>query len=354
MRCTYCYLPSLGDRSRMEPDIPQRLAVELAAEMPHPVEIRWHGGEPLTVGAAHFERLLEPFEPMRRAGRLQHSLQTNSTLIDDEWCSLFERYGVRVGVSIDGPRWANSERRTLSGAETYERALAGITLLRQHGVPFSTIAVVSLATIPTIVARVDEYLAFFRSIGTREVGFNVEEHEGRHLVAPSEPGIVNGFWRAVFDAWERANCTPVVREFATVLAFGSSSLGGKSEEQPIDPCPTVAWNGDVVLLSPELSGHHDERYADFTVGNLRDEPLLVLLEKGFEAPYVLEFREGTKACQRDCRYFEYCRGGQACNRYFEHGDFVTNETDFCRNSRQLPFDAVLGLPATQPSAGQHA
>ena len=333
----------------MAPDIPRKLADELDAYPPgHVVEIRWHAGEPLTVGVDHLSQLLEPFERLRGAGRLRHTLQTNATLIDDGWCELFRRYDVGVGVSLDGPRWANGERRTLSGAQTFDRAMAGIDRLRSHHVSFSAIAVVTSANIPEIVDRASEYFGFFRSIAACEVGFNLEEQEGKHSVGPIAPQRVKAFWDAIFDAWVQAGCSPRVRDFDRVLRFAASSLDGSCEPLQVDPMPTITHDGDVVLLSPELAGCRDERYGDFTAGNIRDDSLTALVERGLEELHVREFSEGSDRCRELCRYFDYCRGGQASNRYFEHDDFVTHETDFCRNSRQAPFDAVVGVSSHQP------
>lgn len=345
MRCIYCYLPDLADGRRMDPAIPGILAAEIATYPPNRVvEVRWHAGEPLTVGTDGLVELLEPFEGLRREGRVRHSLQTNATLVTPEWCELLLLYGVDVGVSIDGPRWANGRRRTLSGAETFDRTLAGVDLLRRYGVPFSVIAVVSLGNMPEIVDRAPEYLAFFERIGATEVGFNIEETEGRHRVTEPAPGQVRAFWRAVFDAWLGAGGVPVVRDFARVLTFAEASLNHLWRIARPDLVPTVMCDGDVVLLSPELAGYHDHRYEDFKVGNVYDEPLGAILRRGPSATYVQEFLDGTARCQHTCRYFDYCGGGHASNRYFEHGDFVVNETSFCRSSRQTPFDVVLGLP----------
>jgi len=344
LRCTYCYLPDVSDRSRMPVALSARLAEDLAS-LPesHVTEVRWHAGEPLTVGVEHFVALLEPFEPLRSAGRLRHSLQTNGTLVSPAWCEVFRRFDVDVGVSLDGPRWANRQRRTLSGAETFDRTLRGIACLNDHEVPFSMIAVVSLSSIPRIVERTAEYLGFFGGLGAGVVGFNVEETEGHHQVAGDER-LVRRFWTALFSAWLQAECRPMVREFLGVLGFAEASLAGAREMRPVDLLPTISWDGDVVVLSPELAGYRDERYGDFKVGNLYEQPLGAILREAMAARYVHEFVAGTAECRATCRYFAYCRGGQASNRYFEHGDFTTAETVFCRTTRQAPFDAVVGPP----------
>lgn len=345
MRCTYCYLPDVSDRRRIDVALVAKLAEELASfPEGHCTEIRWHAGEPLTIGIDYFLQLLEPFEQLRRGGRVRHSLQTNATLIDAAWCEVFGRYGLDVGVSLDGPRWANRQRRTLSGAETFDRTMRGIGCLRSQDVGFSIIAVVSIADMPRIVDEADDYLAFFRSTGAQVVGFNVEETEGHHRVASDEAGAVRSFWQALFSAWVEADCRPRVREFVGVLAFARASLAGAHDIRPVDLLPTVTCDGDVVVLSPELAGYRDDRYRDFKVGNLYEQSLGDILRLAPSAGYVQEFLEGATQCRDHCRYFAYCRAGQASNRYFEHGDFASSETMFCRRTRQMPFDVVLGLP----------
>jgi uncharacterized protein len=354
MRCAYCYLPDLSDGRRMDPLIPRQIAADIATYPANRViEIRWHAGEPLTLGVEGLAQLLAPFERLRRAGRVRHSLQTNATLLTPEWCELLLHHGIDVGVSIDGPRWANRQRRTLSGAETFDRAMAGIDLLRSYGVPFSSIAVVSPANIPQIVDRATDYLAFFRRIGAHQVGFNIEETEGRHRAPTPDPGQVRAFWQAVFDAWLQAGGVPRVRDFSRVLEFAEASLNGLWRRARPDLFPTVKCDGAVVLLSPELAGYRDERYDDFEVGNVRDEPLSAMLRRGPLLGHVQEYLVGTATCRTNCRYFDYCVGGQASNRYFEHGNLRTNETKYCRNSCQEPFDVVLDLSDALSAGRSH-
>jgi uncharacterized protein len=75
-----------------------------------PLELVWHGGEPLAVGPTQFEGLLQPFAALQDAGLVQHVIQTNATLITDEWCELFLEHDVEVGVSLDGPSIRNHNR----------------------------------------------------------------------------------------------------------------------------------------------------------------------------------------------------------------------------------------------------
>jgi uncharacterized protein len=352
LRCRYCYLPDLSNRGRMDPHLARRLAREIASwPDDHQIEVLWHGGEPLTTGQRHLAELIKPFEGLRAVGQVRHGIQTNATLLSQSWCSFIAEHGITVGVSIDGPRWANNARRTLSGAETFERSTGGIERLRAHGILFSAIAVVRPALMPAIIERTDEYLAFFASIGAREVGFNIEEQEGNNVVDPTSRQLVDEFWQALLGAWTASGVTPRIRDFDRVLGFAQATLTRAWHRPLIDPLPTISYLGDVVLLSPELAGHPSDLHRDFVVGNIGDEPLLTILERAATASYVAEFQQGSRRCRDHCPYFDYCQAGQAANRYFEHGDFLTNETTFCRHSRQAPFDAVVGMPATEPERG---
>jgi uncharacterized protein len=342
MRCTYCYLPDVSDRHRMDVNLVQDIATDLETRPKgHRTEVRWHAGEPLTIGVDYLGQLMAPLEDLRVDGRVTHSLQTNATLVNDRWCELFHRYDVDVGVSIDGPAWANRRRRTLSGAETFDRTMRGIACLRKHSLSFSIIAVVSLDDMPRIIERPAEYLDFFRSTGAKMIGFNVEETEGHHVTGVA-PGIVESFWHALFDAWVAGGGQPKVRDFIGVLEFARQSLAGQRRLRPIDLLPTVTWNGDVTVLSPELAGYRDANYGDFRIGSLRESSLSEVLSRAETTGYVREFQEGAEHCRATCRYFAYCRAGQASNRYFEHGDFVTAETTFCQRTRQILFDVVVG------------
>ena len=123
----HCYLPARHLKQEMSPVTACAIAsgIPLGWSSSGPVEIVWHGGEPLAIGRATFVALLESFEPLRVAGRVRHKVQTGATLITDEWCDIFERYGMGVGVSIDGPRWANRHRLDRSGRPTFDRVIAG-------------------------------------------------------------------------------------------------------------------------------------------------------------------------------------------------------------------------------------
>jgi uncharacterized protein len=119
----------------------------------------------------------------------------------------------------------------------------------------------------------------------------------------------------------------------------------------VDPLPTIAWNGEVTLISPELAGFHSDRYGDFSCGNVLHTPLDQLIRTGMQAAWVREYQYGIAECRIKCPYFAFCGGGHPSNRYFEHGRMDGTETDYCRNGKIVLMEGVIHLPrGTRPLA----
>lgn len=135
----------------------------------------WHAGEPLAAGLPFYERavsLVDQYKPDHIA--VQHSIQTNATLLTDEWCEFLRRSKFHVGVSVDGPQFLHDKyRQNWAGHGTFAQTMAGIAKLRQHEIEFGIIAVV---TVDSLVHG-DAIYDFLKSLGPSSIGFNVEEIE---------------------------------------------------------------------------------------------------------------------------------------------------------------------------------
>ncbi|MET0422420.1 MAG: cyclophane-forming radical SAM peptide maturase AmcB [Actinoplanes sp.] len=334
--CSYCYLPFR--------QVDKRMPVEVARAVAGAVEdwagsgrfsVVWHGGEPLAAGRDHLAALIAPFGP-----EVEHHVQTNATLIDDAWCAFFTEHHMRVSVSVDGPEASNGDRVTRGGKPAYDRIVRGIEALRRHEIPFSALCVVGDPR-PGVAA---ELYSYFLDLGCEVLGINVEELEGvntrtnRHTAAD-----VTAFWSELVAAW-RQDPRIHLREVEWSLRYVAAVLDGTADQllpRRLDPIPTVAHDGSVVLLSPELAGFHDPRYGDFSSGNVLSTPLGEILGRAVGTPWIAEFVEGVEACRAACPYFGFCGGAHAANRFFEHGRFDTTETDHCRNSKIRLLEGVL-------------
>lgn len=328
--CAYCYLPDRRRRRLMSVAVAECCARSVAAQdSSHPVDVVWHGGEPTATPLPHFRALLAPFRELHAAGLVRHGIQTNATLIDEPWCDLFLDQQFQVGISVDGPLWANRHRLDRAGRDTHDRVLRGVCRLADAGVRFSAICVVTAETIGQVDALVD----FFTHIGCASVGFNIEEQEGSRRSPVEEEGAYQ-FWRRLVKLRVGGNRMPV-RDLDRLAGYLRRAHGDQVEPpRPVDPIPTVGVDGQVVLLSPELLGVSAPRYDDFLAGNVVRTPLPDMIRRAGQLRYVQEFGEALRSCAATCGFFDFCRGAQAGNRFFEHGHFSTAETHYCRTTRQ--------------------
>jgi uncharacterized protein len=334
--CSYCYLPFRRDDQRMPVTVAEAVAVSVNAwARTGRFSVVWHGGEPLAAGRDHFAALLAPFDTC-----VEHHIQTNATLIDDAWCEFFAERDIRVSVSVDGPEQHNGDRVNRAGHPAYRRIQRGIDALRRHGIPFSALCVVGRPE-PGLAAELYDY---FLDLGCDVLGINVEEMEGVNTRANRHPAeAVRAFWAELVAAWRRAPRIHL-REIEWSLRYVGAVLDGTADEvlpRRLDPIPTVAHDGSVVLLSPELAGFTDPRYGDFTSGNVLATPMDEILAGAIRTPWIREFLDGVEACRSTCPYFGFCGGAHAANRYFERGRFDVTATDHCRNSKMRLLEGVL-------------
>jgi len=129
--CRYCYYTMKP--AELYPGVEKFLMTEEVLEsyvrqyleaQPVQANFGWQGGEPLLAGKAFFRKAVELQKTHGADGQLvANAMQTNGTLIDDEWAELFAEYKFLVGISIDGPpEWHDHFRRDRAGNPTSHRA----------------------------------------------------------------------------------------------------------------------------------------------------------------------------------------------------------------------------------------
>lgn len=337
LNCSYCYLPGRDQKKMLNAEVVDRLRLDVE-RLSQPITLIWHGGEPLTAPVSWFEDLVSRFEPARTKRLLRHTLQTNATLITETWCRLFHKYCFHVGVSIDGPRDMNRRRVNWADQSTFDSAVKGINCLKDAGLSFGVIAVVGSDGL----GHARELYEFMIKLGANSLAINIEEIEGVNSHGSEDSQRVNLFWASLFQAW-RDNPRIRVREFRHVLSFLrlAAQVPLITPRPQIDLFPTILWNGDVVLLSPELAGGKSSEHLDFVVGNILNRSLADILSSARTASYVTEYFDGVRQCHKTCEYYQFCRGGHASNKFFEHGRLDVTETAACRNTRMRLLDAVL-------------
>ena len=240
--CDYCYLPHRSDRSRMSIETVQRAAERLRDDglAGESLTVVWHAGEPLAAPRAFYEEAFGVLQQTLGARTLvSHSIQTNAILIDDDWCELFKRHAVRIGVSVDGPaRLHDAHRRTRTGGGTHALVLRGMDRLRAHGIGFHVIAVVTAATL----ADADAFIDFFLEQGVQELGCNFDEAEGAHAVSSlAHREQAHGeFLARLLTRADRSGGRLRVRELANAYRLIA------------DPSPTYRWGGRSWPENPQV------------------------------------------------------------------------------------------------------
>ena len=151
--CKYCFYLSKtklypGSGSRMNEDLLEAYIRQyINAQRVPEATIAWQGGEPTLMGLDFFKRSVECAKRYARPGmRIQYTLQTNGTLLDDEWCEFFRENNFLVGLSLDGPRELHNYYRVDKvGAPTFDRVMRAARLMQKHKVEFNVLCTVHAA-----------------------------------------------------------------------------------------------------------------------------------------------------------------------------------------------------------------
>lgn len=308
------------------------------------VTIVWHAGEPLVLPISFYE---EAFSIIQRYNtkevNIVWSIQTNATLITEEWCDFFKRHEIRVGVSLDGPKHVHDAYRVnRAGRGTFDQTMRGLELMRQAGLRPGIIAVVTDAALP----YPEEIWQFFTENNIGHVGLNIEEVEGANqessMFIENREGACKQFFKQILKAMAKNPASPPLREYETALRHIESGVNFARAQ---DNVPMAILNfdcdGNVSTFSPELLTAKHEPYGDFILGNVFDHSLEDLLQSDKFIQMNAAIQEGVQQCRDTCPYFMFCGGGWPSNKIGETGTFTTTETRSCRLRIKAVVDAIL-------------
>ena len=266
------------------------------------VEVSWQGGEPMLRGIDFFRRSVALANKYRRPGlRVLHTIQTNGTLIDDEWARFFKQNGYLVGVSIDGPREMHDAFRVTKGGEgSFDDVIRGWNCLKKHKVDANILCTIHAANadhplevyrffrdelkaeyiqlIPIVERATPETIAVANRGwgGLRGADRPLYTQTGNLVTERSVKADAFGkFLTAIFDEWVKRD---VGRVFVVTFDVALGSWLGQHNSCIVSPTCGAALamehNGDVYSCD-----HYVE--PDHRLGNVRQTPLgdLVLSEK---------------------------------------------------------------------------
>ena len=346
--CKYCYLPNRSTKDRMSGATLRKIFADLISSprLGQRLDVLWGGGEPLVLPIEYYEEALTIIkENSLPTMVIDHYMQTNGILLNDDWCEFFKTAGVKINVSIDGPQKIHDANRLgRQGEPTFAETMAGIRCLQHHRIDFTVTSLLGAASL----GKAREMHDFYRTEGFDKVCFNIEEIEGPHLNSslqgPEQETRFRNFMREFRNLTVGSNPPLYVREFDQMLRAIVDPPAGGIRNILVEPLAvlSVDWQGQFSTFSPEFLGQSHPRYGDFFIGNV---------EAGLDAAAGSErFRrlsaevgEGVENCRGSCEYFSLCGGGSPVTKLYENGSIASAETMSCRLRIKAVGDLALEI-----------
>lgn len=383
--CTYCfYLEKeklyAGERKWAMPDdvLEAYIAQYIQSQPGEVVTFAWQGGEPTLLGVDYFRRVVELQKKYADGRRIENALQTNGTLLDDDWCAFLVSNGFLVGLSIDGPREQHDIYRVDKKQQpTFDLVMRGLTCLKKHRVAFNTLTVVSRAN----SQRPLEVYRFLKSIGSEFIQLiplverlpqvrlkvlGLDLAEPSVMDDPERPPVTEWSVRSVdygqflisiFDEWVRHDVGRVFVQHFDV-ALGNWAGVGSSLCVFAEKCGAamaIEHNGDLYSCDHYV-------YPQYRLGNVMNQSLGAMARseaqqafgnaKADSLPNYCRQCEVKFACNGECPKHRFIRtpdGQDGLNylcagyrRFFNHIDpYMKTMTDLL--SRQQPPAMIMRM-----------
>lgn len=316
--CQYCYFLSKemmypGSRFRMADDLLERYTQQyIAAQRVPEVTFAWQGGEPTLMGLDFFKRAVEVQQKYRKPNmRVYNALQTNGTLLNEEWCRFFSEHQFLIGLSMDGPRALHDAYRVDKGGQpTFDRVMRAADMMRQHQVEFNILTTVHAANAPHPLEvyrflRDDVRAQFIQFIPIVERDNDTGYQEGERVTGRSVTGKQYGdFLIAIFDEWARHDIGRVyVQIFDVALAAWAGERPGLCIfEETCGNALAMEHNGDMFSCDHFVEPRHH-------LGNIADIPLLDMVTSEQQLLFGQAKRDTLPRYCRECEVRFVCNGG---------------------------------------------
>ena len=340
LKCRYCYYlgknslyPGKGSFHMADDILELYIKQHIQATSDNTINFSWHGGEPLLAGIDFYKKAIRLQIANKPAGKIiVNGIQTNGTLINDEWCRFFAGEGFIVGLSIDGPPdLHNKYRRTKDDRSTWAQVNRGIQLLKKHGIIPEILCVVSAENVkyPLVVYK------FFKDLGARYITFlPLVEHD------PDSSNVVSGksvrssdfgyFLSSIFDEWvekDIGNIKIQIFEEAARTAFNQEhtlcifkvNCGG---------VPVVEHTGDFYSCDHYVNSDH-------LLGNIRDHSLADFLDSDRQQIFGRAKSVSLPEYCISCEVRSMCNGECPKNRFITTPDGESGLNYLCKGYKHF-------------------
>lgn len=336
--CHYCYYldkaVQYGGRQAVMSDELLELYVKqyICANEVDTVQFCWHGGEPLLLGVDFYRRAMEFQRKYADGKRIENTLQTNGTLVDEAWCDLFASNNFLVGVSLDGPEDIHDAfRLTKGGKPTFARVMETVRMFERSGVEFNTLSVVNRRC----EGRGAEIYRFFRdTVHSKYMQFlpaveHVVDKPGFHrplIVSPDREGArvaewsvtAEGYGRFLCDVFDQWVVGDVGRYYvqmfdASLAQWCGVQPGVCSMGETCGDALVVEHNGDVYSCDHFV-------YPEYKLGNIAQTPLDEIYRTAKRREFGLNKRNTLPTECLRCKFYFACRGECPKHRFDRGAD----------------------------------
>mgnify|MGYP000931232931 FL=1 len=332
LACNYCYYLEKSNlykhqpKRQMSEELLERFVKDyIEAQTMNEVVFTWHGGEPTLRPLSFYQKAVE-LQKKYAGGRIIHnSLQTNGTLLTDEWCRFLKANNWLVGISIDGPEaFHDRYRRDSQGRPSWQKVMEGIQLLQHYGVEWNAMAVVNRYN----ADHPQAFYRFFKSIGCQYIQFtpiverNVQHADGRHLASINDatdapvtdfsvtPEQWGSFLCGLFDEWVKQDIGRVfVQIFDSMLAnWVGVAPGSCIYAKECGHAGVMEYNGDVYSCDHFV-------FPQYKLGNINEHTLIEMLYGEKQRRFSqLKYNKLPRQC-KECRWAFACHGECPKNRF---------------------------------------
>ena len=323
--CTYCYYLQKDQLYPKEecfrmPDIilEEYIVQHIEASTEPVIRFSWHGGEPTVLGLDYFHKIValqrKHNPPMQD---IMNGMQTNGTLLDEDWCRFLAEEGFFVGLSLDGPQEMHDlNRKDKGGHPTHKLTMQGYKLLREHQVNTDILCVVNAHN---VLFPLDIY-RYFKQIGADYVSF-------LPLVDP-KPDTRNGVSDLTVpaDAWGEFLCTIfdewVSQDIGNIKVQIFEEVARTAFGQEHSLCIFRPTCGDIPVIEHNGDFYSCDHFVDekHHLGNIVETPLVELLESPEQRTFGQAKLDSLPRYCRECEVKAMCHGECPKNRFIRTPD----------------------------------
>jgi uncharacterized protein len=339
LNCEYCFylekqaLFAADEKYRMSDKVLSAFITNYITSQPTPVvEFVWQGGEPTLLGIDFFKRVIELQKPFAGQKTITNSLQTNGTLLTDEWCSFLKKNNFMVGISLDGPKEVHDRyRRDRKGMGSFDQVMRGLRLLQKYEVEYNVLACVARDT----AKKPLEVYRFLRSEGVEFIQFTpvverlpdaCSNQQGLRLAGPAAldkkdqqgdvtpwsviPEEYGDFLIDIYEEWVRHDVgTVFVMNFEWVL---NAWIGNPSpvcvHARTCGRSVVIEHNGDVFACDHCV-------YPQYKLGNIMSDTLPDMVAKSLHSGFGVAKETALPRWCRNCEVLPACHGGCPKHRF---------------------------------------